>query len=91
MATTTYVYFIQEKAGGPIKIGFSKDPQKRLSEIQTGYPRELMILAIMPGGRVQEREIHRRFGMNRMFGEWFKDDEKLMKFVLEVRSKMETD
>jgi hypothetical protein len=80
-ATSTFVYFIQEKAGGPIKIGFSGNPLKRLAEIQTGYPRELMLLGTMPGGRREERDLHRRFGRFKTFGEWFQDDPVIVEFI----------
>lgn len=79
----TKIYFIQERAGGPIKIGYSVNPKKRLAEIQTSHPQRLMLLATMDGGRSEELELHRRFGRFRTQGEWFKDDQELLRFIQE--------
>lgn len=38
-----YVYIISDN-NGYIKIGISKDPEKRLKQLQTGYPTKLKIL-----------------------------------------------
>ena len=76
-----FVYFVQEKSGGPIKIGSSSDPKRRLKELQTGHPRELMILGSMPGGAEIESELHLKFKNLHSHGEWFHDDPALMEFI----------
>lgn len=52
------VYFIQAVEGGPIKIGFAQDPQKRLAEIQRMSPVPLQVLKVIPGDRNLEGAIH---------------------------------
>lgn len=67
-----YVYFIQADKGDEIKIGWSKDPMKRLRTLQTAATKELHLLATMEGGMNLEYEIHQRFANHRTVGEWFK-------------------
>ena len=76
-----YVYFIQQNEKGdnsPVKIGFSKDPDKRLKELQTGNPCRLKLCLSLPydderEAQLMERCLHdvgaRRF--RRLSGEWF--------------------
>lgn len=57
------------------KIGFSKNVNKRLTELQTGNPDKLIIhhTEAVPEDRVRllERKIHRELGYRRIQGEWF--------------------
>lgn len=64
------LYFIGS-AGGPIKIGISVDPAKRVRQLQTGYPYELKVFATVRGGCLLEPEYHARFAAHRLQGEWF--------------------
>lgn len=43
---TCYVYIIQagDKKGAPIKVGVSENPEKRLTQLQTGNPKVLRLL-----------------------------------------------
>ncbi len=77
---TTYIYILAAVNGemleGPVKIGISADPWKRLNEIQTGNPRELQVATWFP---LPTREIarHIEFGIHQvqrgraLRGEWF--------------------
>jgi len=67
-----HVYLVQAGANGPIKIGFSKDPQRRLTELQANQAPPLRLLATLPGGREEEARLHRLFAEHRHEGtEWF--------------------
>lgn len=44
-----------------VKIGWSRDPQFRLSELQIGCPFPLHLAATVRGGRLLERYYHLRF------------------------------
>lgn len=46
---TEEVYFIRQMPYGPIKIGVTDWPERRLSRLQTGNPNELAIVGRMPG------------------------------------------
>jgi hypothetical protein len=67
----TFIYFIQSGEDGPIKIGFSNRPDRRLPELQTGNPRELILRHVIPGDTSVERQLHARFEPARIRGEWF--------------------
>lgn len=75
------VYFIQSERGGPVKIGMSKDPQKRLEQIQTNHPDRLRLLAVERGGKKEEAKLHERFGALRLKGEWFRPGPDLMRYI----------
>jgi hypothetical protein len=68
---TRFVYFIQDGENGPIKIGLSNEPDKRIGKLQTGNPRELFLRHVIPGDRAVEHQLHDRFEPARVRGEWF--------------------
>lgn len=77
-----YVYFIRrEDDSGPVKIGTTNDPYKRLLTVQTGNPYKLKIIKIIKGGKNLEKTLHNKFGKFRMEGEWFKPNPILFKFI----------
>lgn len=63
------VYAVQETGSIYLKIGESDDIKSRLKELQTGNPRQLVVLAVLPEGN--EKECHSRYGEYRVRGEWF--------------------
>ena len=66
-----FVYFVQGESGGAVKIGFSKNPEIRIKELQTGYPDTLKILCLIPGNEQTEKRFHKQFDNYRLNGEWF--------------------
>ncbi len=76
------IYFMQPVGGGPVKIGFSDDVDKRREQLERHYGRPLALLATMPGDMGIEYEIHRRFSHLR-FGrtEQFRPASDLMAFI----------
>lgn len=66
-----HIYFVQAEQGGPIKIGVSVDPERRLRELQTASPYRLVIRRTVPNEGHAERWLHEVFGPYRMEGEWF--------------------
>lgn len=77
----SWVYFIAELPNGPMKIGLSVRPYRRLAQLQTGHPARLKLLAVIPGNHAMERQIHRRFASQRLSGEWFRIDDLLLNFI----------
>lgn len=63
------VYFIG--ASGMVKIGVSHRPAERMAGIQSYSPVRLKLLAVVRGGIVMEKYLHRRFRRARSHGEWF--------------------
>lgn len=69
-----YVYFISD--GQYIKIGVAKNPDKRLSELQTGNPRKLKVICKIPVGSDREAfdlesRLHFEYQAFAKSGEWF--------------------
>jgi hypothetical protein len=65
------VYFIQVGDDGPVKVGWSADPSKRLAQLQTSHPDKLYIRGVTIGSAFTERDIHARLAAHRLNGEWF--------------------
>lgn len=57
-----------------VKIGHSTNVYRRMAQYQSGNPRKLMVLGLLPGGEQKERELHRKFmsyHSDEYVGEWF--------------------
>lgn len=70
----TWVYFMREVNDGPVKIGWSVDPWKRLETLQAGNPRELVLLTLKKFGTdawATEAALHQEFAAHQIRGEWF--------------------
>ncbi len=70
-----YTYFIIENEDNDdsrIKIGFSKKPEKRIKELQTGNSRKLAIMGwIESEDKSLEKNLHQKYEEFRLTGEWF--------------------
>jgi DNA-binding XRE family transcriptional regulator len=64
-----FVYVIE--SGGAYKIGVSTDPEKRLAQLKTGFPRGGSIVATVAAAPLLERGLHRHFADKQLSGEWF--------------------
>ena len=83
-----WVYFIQDGKDGPIKIGYSKDPQGRMHGIMTGNQSgELKTLFVVRGTYGTEKKFHARFAKLRKVREWFHYDGALKRFILKRLAK----
>lgn len=66
------LYLIEAEDAGAIKVGFTSLPvEKRLRDLQTGCPHNLILLATTPGLKSTERAIHAELEPYRVRGEWF--------------------
>jgi DNA-binding Xre family transcriptional regulator len=69
---TSYIYFIQAKGDGPIKIGTTgHDPRKRMVKIQSDCPWPVKLIGAISGTAAQEKQIHLVLSRFRTQGEWF--------------------
>lgn len=68
------LYIIQSDVTGMIKIGRSKNPEKRLKQLQTGNPNRLKLIATFKGEGWKEKLIHEDLKRWRRKGEWFSYD-----------------
>jgi hypothetical protein len=71
LVESSFIYFVQSGEHGLIKIGLSNGPMRRLPELQTGNPDELLLRHVIPGDRAVEASLHQRFEPARIRGEWF--------------------
>lgn len=85
-----YVYFFPErdKESPAIKIGYSKDPIKRLKQLQTGHPTRIgsegwLELENEDEARSVEKGFHTMFATLRIRdnGEWFHFNEDIEAFI----------
>jgi hypothetical protein len=68
----TSVYFVEAPGFDLVKIGFAKSVEKRMADLRYAAPTGLALLKTLPGGRREERALHKRFHEHRTHGEWFK-------------------
>jgi hypothetical protein len=75
-------YFILAKSLGRVKIGKALNPEKRLTDLQTGAPEELELLLCLPNRPpFEESQLHYRFRKYRVLGEWFEYRSDLKSFI----------
>lgn len=70
-APVLYAYAIQAGEGGPVKIGVSKDPARRLRELQKANAEKLRGLAAWRVLGLEEAQLHEEYAELRIHGEWF--------------------
>jgi hypothetical protein len=81
LARRRWVYFIQAEAGGPIKIGISRDVERRRGELQRAERQALKVLATFEGTIQDESAMHTRFAAHRLHGEWFSPAPDLLSHI----------
>ena len=77
-----YVYFI--RCQDRVKIGFSKDPHKRLTKINADAPYPCELIGAADAALHAEDEIHRQFSSARVHSEWFSFTDEIARFVARV-------
>lgn len=85
-----FVYFIGNYNFGFVKIGYSKCPERRIKEIQTGCPFSVCILGKLAGTPSYEKELHKKFQCERTNGEWFKVSEEIKKIISLAQNKQDS-
>lgn len=67
------------------KIGFSRDPERRLAQVQALAPQPLRLVGMIPqADAAAEAEMHRRLRAYRHRGEWFNMERAATDLTLEV-------
>lgn len=77
-----YVYFI--RCQDRVKIGFSKDPRRRLTKINADAPYPCDLIGAADAALHPEREIHQRFAALRVHSEWFSLSDEIARFIERV-------
>lgn len=82
-----FIYFIKPVGmPGPIKIGCSIIPAKRLMELSVWSPFELELVATALGGLDLERNIHDCFADAHSHREWFHPVPRLLKAIEQIKA-----
>lgn len=76
---TGFVYAIE--SGDAVKIGFAKDPVRRLSELNVGAPGTHRLVGFARGSKRHEAEIHEICQAHRIRGEWFRKEGYVLLFL----------
>ena len=76
--SATYVYFILSDEADVVKIGKSKRPVSRLSDLRIGSPVRLRLLFSFMANQSTEGQIHKYLSGSRSHGEWFRLDGKVL-------------
>lgn len=79
-----YAYFIKNPSSGLVKIGYSKNPWARLSELRRNYGSELTVVATIKTVEKSETSIHAAFEKFRVEGEWFIESDCIKAVILAI-------
>lgn len=79
-----YVYFIEARTAGLVKIGYASNPVDRMKSIQGMSPVKVSLVGFMEGDMQDERDLHRRFAEYRSHGEWFRFEGDVYDYIKEV-------
>lgn len=71
-----------------IKIGQSSNLARRIYNLQTSFPRPLIIYLILTDPEAKERGMHRKFAHLRLNGEWFRKVPELTDYIDYLRSEL---
>lgn len=68
-----YIYLIQNQESSKYKIGVSKNPQKRIQQLQTGSGEKLKLIHTFEtnNARKVESALHNKYLHFKTIGEWF--------------------
>lgn len=67
------VYLIQASSGS-VKVGYSKDAESRIKQLQTGNAEPLTLVDVLDLDQSGEKALHKRFARLRLHGEWFEPE-----------------
>jgi len=77
-----FVYFIH--GGDRIKIGYSKEPEDRLTALQVSTADRLQIIGSIVGDQRKEKSLHDQFRHLHIRGEWFRPETDLVEFICRI-------
>ncbi len=79
------VYFVKAEGTNLWKVGFCRSEsglKHRISELQTGCPHKLILVAVLRHKTQQfETKIHRLMNRHRLVGEWFNHNSWIEDFM----------
>lgn len=85
---TGFVYFL--RCGEFVKVGYSRQPKKRLATLQTATPHDVELLGRLPGTMAQERAVHRCLQHLHHRNEWFRMSDDIIALIREGLPSVDT-
>lgn len=80
------VYFVRPIGmEGPVKIGCTSEPVKRLKQLMLMSPFPLEIVAMFPGDESDEAAMQGMFAGQRLHGEWFAASDRLTALIASIQ------
>lgn len=80
-AETGWVYFVSAKGLDLIKIGWTANIERRLSQLIGASPVELTLVEKWAGTRFDESDYHTQWEHLREHGEWFRTEPELIRWI----------
>ncbi len=80
-ARKAVVYFAERESDHAIKIGWTSNVGRRLSELRKDEGTDVILLAAIPGDKLTELAMHERFAADLIELEWFRPSERLVEFI----------
>lgn len=74
-----FIYLIEHD--NRYKIGFSKNISKRLRSFNTAHATHCKIVAIAPGTKELEKDLHKKFSTHHISGEWFLKKPAIVQYI----------
>lgn len=74
------IYLITCQQTNCCKIGYSKEPGRRLLQLQTANAHPLVLETVIDGDTKKEHELHVQFRHYRLEGEWFSYGSQIKKY-----------
>jgi hypothetical protein len=75
------VYFVATECRRFVKIGRTRNLERRLRSLRSSSPVPLVMLKVLPGHHRTEQVYHDTFHVNRLNGEWFAADAGMLAFI----------
>jgi hypothetical protein len=76
--------YLMQADDGPVKIGKSFDPRKRLRDLQLANGRRIKLRAVLENKGDLELAVHARLKQFRLIGEWFRWTEESRAILTDV-------
>lgn len=77
----SWVYFAQAGEGGPVKIGQTRQLERRIHALGTASAEPIKLLGKVPETWLSEQRLHNLFAPVRVRGEWFEPHPRLLELA----------
>ncbi len=80
------IYFIKNLDNELIKIGYSKNYERRVKDIKSWGNKNLKVLCVIEGDKNLEKKIQQHFMNYQIEREWFKGSPEVKKFISKLKN-----